>query len=266
MKNLVPIAITPYLNMRAFVHHGAPAGCELVPLAPREAGPAIASGRIPAGVVPVGALSELGRQVELLGDYGIACPGPSRSVLFFSHRPFDELDEHSVIGVTRESRSSVRLLYLLLAYRGRALPRLAAPGEALDGELVIGDAALRRVREREYPHVVDLAERWQQHHGLPMVFARWVVNRHAPRALRARLQLWLSAFAMHEAALLERAAAADYAMAGLDPASARDYLAGIRSVLKAEDLRGQALYLSELARHDWPDFPCSAPRALQESN
>ena len=55
-------------------------------------------------------------------------------------------------------------------------------------------------------------------------------------------------------------------MAGLDPASARDYLAGIRSVLKAEDLRGQALYLSELARHDWPDFPCSAPRALQESN
>lgn len=266
MKHLTPIAITPYLNMRAFVHHGAPAGCELVPLAPREAGPAIASGRIPAGVVPVGALSELGRQVELLGDYGIACPGPSRSVLFFSHRPFDELDERSIIGVTRESRSSVRLLYLLLAYRGRALPRLAAPGEALDGELVIGDAALRRVRKRDYPHVVDLAERWLQHHGLPMVFARWVVNRHAPRALRARLQLWLSAFAMREAALLDRAAEADCAMAGLDPASARDYLAGIRSVLKVEDLRGQALYLSELARHDWPDFPCSAPRALQESN
>ena len=261
-----PIAITPYLNMRAFVHHGAPAGCELVPIAPRDAGPAIASGRMPAGVVPVGALSELGRQVELLGNYGIACPGPSRSVLFFSHRPFDELDGQAAIGITRESRSSVRLLYLLLAYRGRALPRLASAGEPLDGELVIGDAALRRARVRDYPHVVDLAERWQQQHGLPMVFARWVVNRQAPRALRARLQLWLSAFAMNEPALLDCTAAADAALAGLDPTTARDYLAGIRSVLEPEDLRGQALYLAEFARHDWPDFPCTAPRALQETN
>jgi hypothetical protein len=27
----------------------------------------------------------------------------------------------------------------------------------------------------------------------------------------------------------------------------------------------QRRYLDELARHDWPDFPCAAPRALQES-
>lgn len=260
-----PIAITPYLNMRAFVHHGAPHGCALRPLAPRDAVPALASGQVPAGVVPVGALAELGRRVELLGDYGISCPGPSRSVLFFSRRPLEDLGARDPIAVTRDSRSSVRLLCLLLASRGQALPRLAGPDEVPVGELVIGDAALRAARRPSWPFVTDLAERWQQLHGLPMVFARWVVHRDASRALRARLLLWLSAFAMNEAALLDRAAAADCGMAGLDTAGARAYLDGIRSVLRAEDLAGQQRYLDELARHDWPDIPCTAPRALLES-
>ena len=38
------VVITPYLNTRAFVHHGAPDGCRLRALPLREAQAAIASG------------------------------------------------------------------------------------------------------------------------------------------------------------------------------------------------------------------------------
>ncbi len=255
MKDPVRLVITPYLNTRAFVHHGAPADCELLALPPREAGPAIVGGRAQAGIVPVGALGELGRQVDLLGDYGIACAGPSLSVLFFSRVPFDELDGHSRIALTPDSRSSVRLLYLLLAWRGRAMPTVATAGDTPDGELVIGDAALRRApRLAAYPYVIDLAERWHRLQGLPMVFARWVIRRDAAPALRARLLAWLAAYAQAESRLLDGAAAADAGRAGLAPGAARAYLNGIRTVLEAADLRGQQRYLDELARFDWPDF------------
>ena len=274
MSAATRLVITPYLNTRAFVHHGAPAGCALLALPPRDAGPAILAGRAQAGIVPVGALGELGRQVELLGDYGIACAGPSLSVLFFSRVPFDALDGQSRIALSADSRSSVRLLYLLLAWRGGALPGVAAPGEPVDGELVIGDAALRRAPHlAHYPHVTDLAERWHHLQGLPMVFARWVIRRDATPALRERLLAWLAAYARTESTLLDRAAATDAARAGLTPDAARAYLRGIRTVLDASDLRGQQRYLNELARHDWPDFapatrrlPLPVPRSGAGTN
>lgn len=259
------LIITPYLNTRAFVHHGAPAGGELVALPPRQAGPAIARGNAIAGIVPVGALDEFDDELELLGHYGIACPGAARSVLFFSGPPFEALDGDARLRLTSESRSSVRLLYLLLAARGRGMPRRAGPQDAIDGELVIGDSALLRAgRANEtLPHVVDLAERWRAMTGLPMVFARWVVRRDAPSALRARLLDWLAAYARDEARLRERAAIHDGARAGLDPQRARAYLAGIRTVLGTNELRGQRRYLDELARHRCADFAPAAPRAAR---
>jgi chorismate dehydratase len=261
------LLITPYLNTRAFVHHGAPAGCELRALPPRDAVQAILRGEAVAGVVPVGGLAELGAQVELLGNYGIACPGAAQSVLFFSRRPFERLDAEARIGLTRDSISSVRLLYLLLAARPgtRGLPRPAVLRDVLDGELIIGDAALCARPQTAYPYVIDLAERWVTQQGLPMVFARWVIQRNAPSALRAQLQWWLADFAANEAQLLDRTAAADHARTGLDASAARIYLRGIRTALGPDDLRGQQRYLAELARQLWPAFLGNFTRLTQES-
>lgn len=254
------IVITPYLNARAFVHHGAPAGAELVALPPREAVSVIARGAAVAGIVPVGALGEIAHEVELLGEYGIACPGPSQSVLLFSRVPFDALDERMCLRLSTESRSSVRLLQVLLAWRGGGMPRAAAAHEASDGELVIGDAALLRAATPDpaRPYVVDLAERWQALTSLPMVFARWVVRRDAPGALRASLLAWLAAYARAEPTLLARAARLDGARAGLDAHRARDYLAGIRTVLGAAELRGQQRYLDALATAERRDVVATA--------
>lgn len=259
------LVITPYLNTRALVHHGAPAGAELIALPPREAGPAIAGGRAVAGIVPVGALAEFEHEIELLGHYGIACPAAAQSVLFFSRAGFDALGEQSRIRLSTESRSSVRLLHVLLSWQGRGLPQVAGPDEAIDGELVIGDAALVRAAAADSPlrHVTDLAERWRAATGLPMVFARWVIRRDAPGAQRARLLEWLADYRRAEARLLDVTAALDGARAGLDQQRARRYLAGIRTVLGVAELRGQQRYLDELERLDWPDFAPSGPAATR---
>lgn len=247
------LIITPYLNTRAFVHHRPPGMFRFLPLTPREAVPALLAGKAIAGLVPVGGLSELGFEVDLLGHYGIASPGPAQSVLLLSKRPFDSLGASQRVRLSADSMSSVRLLYLLLASRKgrRALPRPAAEGEAFDAELVIGDRALQPGIRSAWPHVTDLAEAWQARHQLPMVFARWVVHRRASSSMRAHLAWWLSAYALREEALRDRAAAEDYAMAGLDPPSARAYLGGLRHVLTEEDLAGQARYEQELAAHPW---------------
>ena len=77
------IALTPYLNNRAFFYHTAPENCEFIKLSPRESVKALVDGRVQAGVVPVAGLKQIGDQFELLGKFGIASEGPIQSVLFF---------------------------------------------------------------------------------------------------------------------------------------------------------------------------------------
>ncbi len=260
MKAMPTVLITPYLNTRAFVHHGAPAGCRLEACAPREAAARMQRGDALAAVVPVGGLARLAGIVEPLGNYGIACRGVSRSVLLFSREPFAALGPHTRLALSRESMSSVRLLLLLLCARPgtRRLPTLVAPEDGPDAELVIGDAALLRARRSGAAHVTDLATPWFLTHGRAMVFARWVVQRDAAVDERSRLLAWLDAYARNEPALHTLAAAHDHARAGLDAAAAHAYLAGIHSVLDADALAGQALYERELAENPWLDDQLAA--------
>jgi len=250
------LLITPYLNTRAFVHHGAPPNCELGALAPREATRAIAAGSAIGGVVPVGGLRRLAGLVSYVGAYGIACRGAVDSVLFFSNIPFDDFDERSRVALTFDSMTSVRLLYLLFSYRdnARGLPRPVDPGEDAEGELAIGDRALKMLRSNSYRYVVDLSDRWYRRHGVPIVFARWVLRRDTPAKLRKRIHEWLMEYACNEHALLDVAAANDGHRAGLERDAARAYLAGIRTVLRPEDLRGQRIYERDLAQCRYFEF------------
>lgn len=247
------LIITPYLNSRAFVHHRPPGLFRFLPLTPREAVPALLAGKAIAGIVPVGGLNELGFEAELLGQYGIACAGPARSVLLLSKVPFETLGASHHVRLSADSMSSVRLLYLLFAQRKgrRTLPRPAVEGAKIDAELVIGDRALQADVRAEWPYVTDLAELWYTRHKLPMVFARWVVHRRASASMRAHLAWWLSAYGAREEELRVRAAAEDHVMAGLDADAAYTYLQGLNHVLSDEDLAGQALYERELAAHPW---------------
>lgn len=270
MKTVHPIAMIPYANMAPFQEMGPPPECEFVDCLPRDSIKALKEKQVWAAAVPVGGLAELRNDTRYLGCYGIAVKERAMSVLFFCDRPFEQFCRPLTIGLTGESASSVRLLYLLLGYQlgFDAVPRLAPKGKAGNGYLVIGDRALRWALEFEqtgaahgYAHVVDLAGLWYDRFALPFVFARWVIHREAPRGLEEMLLQWLQGFATREPALIEQAAPKVSGRLSLPEAYSARYLRVIRRCLTAEDEVGQARFQEELESHDgqmWPEFQNAA--------
>jgi predicted solute-binding protein len=253
-----PIAMIPYANMGPFRELGPPPGCHFVPLTPRQATIAIEQGQVLAAPAPVGDLPRLGRRVMLLGELGIAAAGAVESVLLLSDRPLERMASPATIFLTGQSSSSVRLLYLIMGARVGfdRLPRTVGEPDQADGELLIGDQALIRARQRHRPHLTDLAAVWNDTRGLPFVFARWVVCSDAPDLLIRRLHRWLDTFAEQEAELVQVAARTEADRLGLTEQEMLTYLQRMRRVLGADDLAGQDRFLGEL-RHNGrePLFP-----------
>jgi len=257
-----PVAMIPYANVAPYNQLGPPDGCRFVPLVPSSSIAGLKYNEVIAAAVPVGGLPELGGLVDFLGTFGIGARERSMSILFFSDRPLADMGSATRIRVTEESASSVRLLYLLMVYhRGLDdLPRLAAPGEAADGELLIGDQALLRMyTERRETRgdvwsaagtvVTDLACEWFARHQLPFVFARWVVRKDAPPRARASLESWLSEFKAREEEMLEKAVPGAARKLNLEPQTVRAYFRLLRRCLDETDLAGQALFLEECRRY-----------------
>ncbi len=258
ISDTYPLAMIPYTNMAPYRALGAPAGCRFVDLSPRESLAALKEKRVWAAAAPVGGLDELADTVEFAGAYGIAARGEVKSVLFFSDRPFAEMDRRTRILITDQTASSLQLLYLLLGYQQGFdhLPVIAQARETADGELLIGDKAIHQARvvaaaatDSIHGQVTDLSRKWFALKGLPFVFARWVVRRDAPPAVRAALLAWLEEFAARQDELVRAAVAAGVKYLDLPAGEVRAYLQGIRYVLTDEDLRGQDLFLAEIRRH-----------------
>jgi chorismate dehydratase len=159
------------------------------PLVPRALSNAAQEDEVDAGPVPLVATWEIEDRFTPLGDFCISTIDRSHSILFFSKRPFDQLDG-AEIGITNETSTSVRLLRALLTHAWRVRParftRVDWPTN--DAFLLIGDDALvHRRGVKDYPHVADLGEVWHKWTGLPFVFARWMVRTSLPDADKARL-------------------------------------------------------------------------------
>lgn len=251
----------PYANMAPFQQMGPPAGCAFVECLPRDSIQALKEKRLLAAAVPVGGLNALQNSTRFVGRYGIAVNGRAISVLFFTDRPFGQFTRPLTVGLTGESASSVRLLYLLLGYAHGfdRVPFLAGQGESSNGCLVIGDRALRWARQFEargevqgYTHVLDLAGMWHQRFHLPFVFARWVVHKQAPPELARLLTRWLERFARQEEALILTAIPRVSKRMNLPAEYVEHYLRSIRRCLTADDEAGQRRFLSELRRHGNP--------------
>jgi chorismate dehydratase len=258
MRRPFPIAMIPYANMAPFQEMGPPEGCAFVECLPRQSIEALREKRVWAAAVPVGGLALLRGETHFLGRYGIAVKECAMSVLLFSDRPFEQFRRPLTIGLTGESASSVRLLYLLLGYQHgfQAVPRLAPQGRTGNGYLVIGDRALQWAREFEqtgashgFTQVVDLAALWFQRFRLPFVFARWVVHNQAPPEVKAVVQAWLQRFSQMEPELISRAAPGVARRLDLSSEYAERYLKVIRRCLAEEDEAGQQRFQEELKPH-----------------
>jgi len=187
---MIRIGKIPYLNSILFFHGlENESGIRLEPLVPRALSSAAQEGEVDAGPVPLVTTWEIEDRFTPLGDFCISTIDRAHSILFFSKRPFDQLDG-AEIGVTNETSTSVRLLRALLAHAWRVRParftRVDWPTN--DAFLLIGDEALiHRRGVKDYPHVADLGEVWHKWTGLPFVFARWMVRTALPDADKARL-------------------------------------------------------------------------------
>jgi chorismate dehydratase len=258
MSRPFPIAMIPYANMAPFQEMGPPEGCVFTECLPRQSIQALREKRVWAAAVPVGGLALLRDETQFLGRYGIAVKERAMSVLFFSDCPFEQFRRPLTIGLTGESASSVRLLYLLLGYQHgyQDVPRLAPPGRTGNGYLVIGDRALQWAREFErtgashgFAQVVDLAALWYQRFRLPFVFARWVVHKQAPPEVKEVLNAWLQRYSQLEPELIARAAPGVARRLELSREYAERYLKVIRRCLVEEDEAGQRRFQEELNPH-----------------
>jgi len=248
-----PIAMIPYANMAPYRQLGEPDGCHFVPLVPSASIDALIAGAVDAAAVPVGGLARLSGVVDPVGRFGIAAKGPSMSVLLFSQYPIEQMHAPRTLRLTTESATSIRLLYLLMgAVLGfERLPTLAANGRPPDAHLLIGDRALvENVSAKVWPYKVDLSEAWFDRHGLPFVFARWVVRKGAPDAVKASIAAWLDRFKANEAELVARSIPETAARLQLDADVVRRYCQVIRRCLDDDDLKGQRLFMENFQRFE----------------
>lgn len=175
------IGFMPYLNSAVFYARLEGEWFDLVELPPRNMAASMQEGWIDAGPLPI---AEVLRMKEDLfqGSLGVAVDGCARSVLLFSDYPAEELSGKSV-AITGDTSTSVQLLRILFVdHWGVSDIELSGPEDPCDAELLIGDAALRRVYGAEKsPFVYDLSWEWKQLTGLPFVFARWVARGDAKK-------------------------------------------------------------------------------------
>ena len=118
---------------------------------------------------------------QILGDLSISATGAVGSVFLFSkHRP-EELSGKTVY-LSPLSQTSNSLIKIILEEFYQVRPNYAVsnfqakPAASETALLAIGDRALRLLEDDCFPIVLDLSQIWQQHTGLPFVFAVWAVR------------------------------------------------------------------------------------------
>lgn len=249
------ISMIPYANLGPVRCLGCPPGFSFIYLTPRQSADALAAGRAVAAPLPVGALLDLDRQVEPLGNYGIAASRKVGSVLLYSNKEIKSLDKSNTVYLTGQSATSVLMLFLLLEdlHGPHDQPTPINNAEKADAVLLIGDDAMVHADRGTYRYCYDLVDLWHKFFGRPMVFARWVVRRDAPPSVKRCLRAWLSKLEARDAALIRESAKIEAHRLGVTPDDMETYLKGMRRVLNTKDLAAQEFFLQK-ARLVYPRY------------
>lgn len=187
----------PYVNAAPFYALWADAPFAVRNLVPRDLGREAEAGGVDMGLMAAGDFLRMRDRFELLAPMGVAARGTVQSVLLFSRRPVNAL-ENALLSVTPETSTSIRLLKLLLRVRrgftGTRFLRGLEPAQA-DGLLLIGDKAMStRNRPPEgFVHTLDLGADWLDWTGLPFVYAVWVVRSALDEGIKAELRAFIEA-------------------------------------------------------------------------
>jgi len=140
-------------------------------------------------------------QYTLVEGHSISSKGPIGSILLFSKKPIEELEDKTIL-VSSQSETSVALLEIIL----RKFYKIECPLRPTDGSadsvmdkadayLLIGDDALKaaKIVTSSTPYltrpprgggqgwgeirIYDLGDLWYKNTGLPFVFALWIARK-----------------------------------------------------------------------------------------
>ncbi len=133
---------------------------------------------IDIGLVPVAIIPRL-KEAHIITHYCIGAVGRVESVGIFSEVPIEQVEK---LILDYQSRTSVNLARILLKEYWKKEVAIEQAEEdyrhlikGSTAAVVIGDRAL--VQHKKSAYYYDLSEAWQQHTGLPFVFAAWVANK-----------------------------------------------------------------------------------------
>lgn len=115
----------------------------------------------------------LEKNVKIIDGIAIACQGPVHSVILVHEKPVEELNS---IALDAASLTSATLLRVLLKKHWKRAPELKEDGSEAEGQLLIGDRALRFRREFPKAQITDLGTAWRSYTGMPFVFAVWALH------------------------------------------------------------------------------------------
>ena len=145
---------------------------------PAKIAAALLNDEIDIGLVPVAILPEM-KNYFIIGDHCIGSKGEVASVCLFSEVPMEQIE---TVLLDYQSRTSVKLAQMLMKEFWKINPvikKADADFRSLitgtTAAVVIGDRALEQRKISAYHY--DLALAWQQHTGLPFVFAAWISNK-----------------------------------------------------------------------------------------
>ena len=180
MERKIKVGAVSYLNTKPLLYgleHGPIKDeIELILDYPSRLVEKLKSGEIDIGLVPVGALPELG-EYHIVSDYCIGTEGEVASVAVFSQVPMGEIE---TVILDYQSRTSAKLCKLLFEKHWKqSVKFIDAKDEhyiqdikGTTAGLIIGDRALAFRGKSNY--IYDLGLGWKEMTGLPFVFAVWV--------------------------------------------------------------------------------------------
>lgn len=193
MDKKIRIGAVSYLNSKPLIY-----GLQQPPLAnqieltldyPSNLTSLLQKDKLDLALLPVASIQNI-LDAEIVSDFVIASTGPVASVCLFSAVPIEEIQS---VYLDYQSRTSVALLRILFRDYWNIRPSLLEGdnnfieqiGDKSAG-LIIGDRALEQ--QGRFPFVYDLAQAWNDHTKLPMVFAAWVANKKLPSAFLKNFQ------------------------------------------------------------------------------
>jgi len=179
----IKVTAVSYLNTKPFLygieHSDLINELELSLDIPSRCSERLLNQEVDIGLVPITTIPFIDDAV-IISEYCIGSTGAVKTVCLFSQCPLDDIE---TVLLDYHSNTSVELLKILLRDHWKLSPNLL-PGEAGFEEKIGGTTAGLIIGDRVIPwrkrftYEYDLGQAWQEHTGLPFVFAAWVSISH----------------------------------------------------------------------------------------